>query len=93
MVLLLLTKMSRIRSIKAIEGDRIIVTIKYFRIFLILYLDLDEVERDLDLRWERRDRDLEEELPEDDLDLDLSLRLLLRRFLRSWLDREDLELI
>ena len=68
-------------------------TIKYFRIFSILYLDLDEVERDLDLRWERRDRDLEEELPEDDLDLDLSLRLLLRRFLRSWLDREDLELI
>ena len=38
---------------------------------MIFYLDLEVVERDLDLRRDRRDLDLEEELLDDDVDLDL----------------------
>ena len=60
---------------------------------MTFYLDLEVVERDLDLRRDRRDLDLEEELLDDDDDLDLFVRPFLLLFLRPRLDTDDLELV
>ena len=60
---------------------------------MTFYLDLEVVERDLDLRRDRRDLDLDEELLEEEVDLDLFLRPFLLLFLRPRLDTDDLELV